>query len=581
MTEQDEFVEAAAAAAAAMPDLLTLGECVGTVPLPPTAYGITAAAAADGSGDRLEVSVRRFPLATAPPEVKALHARLEPLLLFTIDGAQFIDTDDLQWELLLPVARAQDGGCLVLGLTTLFNFFAYPTSCRLRVSQVLVLSPWQGLGLGKALLKLSYDLAKSRRCADLTVEDPTPNLQRVREKLEVEMMRGLPWVVRQARKCLDAVARNETTWPAWNEAESLQGEPDQDQSRLVSPLPPEQQQNQEPKPEAAAEAQGQGAGVIVGGAEGGEGRVETSLRPLLADHAFFAALGTAPPPHQTLPADVHAEAMAAALARWQQRVAAAEAAAAEAKAPVESGGGSSGCDGGGAAAAAAALTPSPPFVNAICAALKIHRGQIRIVWEALLWCEAGALNRPSLRTAVEQFIVQRLESQHFCSMTQAAATKRLVDIPSVKQRGRENENETGEEALPASSRAGAQGAAASGVDGVQENGTVGCFFMYRPVGRATAANDDTGDTSGGDGGSGSTAVVATGRLNLTHVCICVCMRGPVCLHVYVCVCFMSLCVSFSVQHPVSVQLTFPTLAICFLRPLPFFCILQDLTASAL
>lgn len=36
-----------------------------------------------------------------------------------------------------------------MGLTTLFNFYAYPASCRLRISQVLVLSPWQvGSGTG-------------------------------------------------------------------------------------------------------------------------------------------------------------------------------------------------------------------------------------------------------------------------------------------------------------------------------------------------------------------------------------------------------------------------------------------------
>ncbi|GIL67145.1 hypothetical protein Vafri_20587 [Volvox africanus] len=488
---QDEFVETAVAAAAAMPDLLTLGDCVGTVPLPPTAYGITSEAA-DGSGDFLEVSVRRFQVATAPPEVKALHSRLEPLLLFTIDGAQFIDADDPQWELLLPVARAEDGGCLVLGLTSLFNFFAYPTSCRLRVSQVLVLSPWQGLGLGKALLKLSYDLAKSRRCADLTVEDPTPNLQRVREKLEVEMMRGLPWVVRQARKCLDAVARNETTWPEWEEAESLQG-----QSSPGAPKPQPQsqppEQKQETKP-AAAE--------VAGGAEGGETRAGTSVHPLLADHAFFAALGAAPPPNLTLPADVHAEAMAAAVARWQQRIAAAEEAAAVKVGEESCGGGGGegqGCE-AAATTAAAALTPTPSFLNAICAELKMHRGQIRIVWEALLWCEADAVNRPGVRTAVEQLVVQRLESQHFCSVGPAAANKRLVEIPSTDSR-RKREKDKGHEA---------EAAGASGADDAQGNDPAGSFFMYRPVGQVAVDNGS---------GSADTAVVATGRLNLTHVTV--------------------------------------------------------------
>ena len=34
---------------------------------------------------------------------QAVHARLEPLLLFFIDGASLIDADDDKWELLLAV----------------------------------------------------------------------------------------------------------------------------------------------------------------------------------------------------------------------------------------------------------------------------------------------------------------------------------------------------------------------------------------------------------------------------------------------------------------------------------------------
>ncbi|PNH01688.1 Histone acetyltransferase type B catalytic subunit [Tetrabaena socialis] len=215
---------------------------------------------------------------------KALHARLEPLLLFTIDGANFIDDEDPQWELLLPVARAEDGGCMVLGVTTLFNFYAYPASCRLRLSQVLVLGPWQGLGLGKALLRLSYGLATSRGCTDLTVEDPTPNLQRVREKLEVEMMRELGWVVRQAEKVTveDKVARmGELQAERWQQLNSLAAVlggpgPKRQQPQPRQPLQQQQQHVQQqqagggPAPGVLGGAAGGGAGKAVAAAAGGK-----------------------------------------------------------------------------------------------------------------------------------------------------------------------------------------------------------------------------------------------------------------------------------------------------------------------
>ncbi|GLC61744.1 hypothetical protein PLESTB_001798300 [Pleodorina starrii] len=535
---QEEFVTVAAAAAASMPDLLALGDCVGTVQLPPTAYGITAAAAAPAGSAAaegpVEVSVRRFQISTAPPEVKALHTRMEPLLLFTIDGAQFIETDDLQWELMLPVARARDGGCVVMGLTTLFNFFAYPASCRLRVSQVLVLSPWQGLGLGKALLKLSYDLARSRCCADLTVEDPTPNLQRVREKLEVEMLRGLDWVTQQARKCLDAAARGELRWPHWEPlreggAAGAAGGPDQDQGQGGKETTQQQQQQQQQDREGqqAVAAAAAAEDVHVPGQDQGQGQQAPTGHPLLAAHAFFAALGAVPPPHLALPPSVETEATQAAEARWRQRLEKAEDAATAAAAVTEapessaeapsvaaapgpsgaavtvagggSGSGSGSEESGGGGGGGGALAPSSSFVSAISRELKIHKGQIRIVWEALLWCEAGAgaLSRPAVREALEQLISTRLESQHFSSVGRLAASKRLVETNRTTQ------------------------ATAPGADEAEKDVD---FFMYRPAGRQGQGQGQAGGgaaaaaaAAAGESGGADEAAVATGRLNLTQV----------------------------------------------------------------
>ncbi|KAG2448260.1 hypothetical protein HYH02_006844 [Chlamydomonas schloesseri] len=521
-SSKEDFVEQVVRTAASLPDLLTLGECVGTVPVRPSSaaglYGLgtapqqaaaadTPAAAAPHTAHLpLEVSVRRFQLLTAPPEVKALHARLEPLLLFTIDGANFIDGDDPQWELLLPVVRAPDGGCLVLGLTTLFNFWAYPASCRLRVSQVLVLSPWQGLGLGKALLKLSYDLAKSRGCADLTVEDPTPNLQRVREKLEVEMLRRLDWVVAQANKCLDAAARGETTWPACLEPESepQQAEPAKAQDAAAAP-----------EQSAASEGQQQQPGAQQ---QGGEQR-----HSLLSTHAFFGALGVAPPERTSVPSSVLAEATAFAEARWRKRLQEAEAAAASAMAvdgaavsddadatadgavgasgaTAAGSGGAAGPSSSGAAAvpACGALVPSSAFINAITKETKMHRGQVRVVWEALLWSQPGALQRARVKAALEDLISRRLESQHFSSVGRAAAAKRIVECPTVGKDGKTH---------PAAKPSTEDG------EGSEGELLVTNFFMYRPTARESAP----GAASGLDGGAADTGVVATGRLNLTQV----------------------------------------------------------------
>lgn len=160
---------------------------------------VHSAALADGG----ELVVKAFRLASAPDHVKALHARLEPLLLFYVDGANYIEADDPKWELLLAVQRI-NGADVVVGFSTAYHFYAYPDRARLRFSQVLVLPPFQGRGVGGHLLRAAYAIARRSGYLDLTVEDPTPNLQRLREKLELQDLMAAPWVVEAAKERLAA-----------------------------------------------------------------------------------------------------------------------------------------------------------------------------------------------------------------------------------------------------------------------------------------------------------------------------------------------------------------------------------------
>ncbi len=55
------------------------------------------------------------------------------------------------------------------GFCTVFNFFCYPDRVRMRVSQVLVLPPFQRQGIGRALLEAVYALADTHNALDVTV----------------------------------------------------------------------------------------------------------------------------------------------------------------------------------------------------------------------------------------------------------------------------------------------------------------------------------------------------------------------------------------------------------------------------
>ena len=120
-------------------------------------------------GDGQSILVYHSNLSQASETVKKLHARIEPLLLFFIDAASAIDATDSSWEILLVVQRGQDDVVQVVGMSTIYAFYVFPDKERFRLSQALVLPPYQGKGIGTAIIDATYELAKKRNVVDLTV----------------------------------------------------------------------------------------------------------------------------------------------------------------------------------------------------------------------------------------------------------------------------------------------------------------------------------------------------------------------------------------------------------------------------
>lgn len=175
------------------------------------------------------VDVQACMLAGAPEAVKALHARIQNLLTFFIDGASDIDQADPAWELLTAVVRPPAGGPppFVAGMATLNHMWGYPAVTRLRVCQVLALPPAQGKGVGEGLVRAAYALADARRegepaggaaasasastthprpVLDVTYEDPTDEMQVLREKVEAERAAGCAWLAAAADAAAARVA---------------------------------------------------------------------------------------------------------------------------------------------------------------------------------------------------------------------------------------------------------------------------------------------------------------------------------------------------------------------------------------
>ncbi|XP_059160835.1 histone acetyltransferase type B catalytic subunit-like [Physella acuta] len=124
------------------------------------------------------------------PGFREYHARLQSFIKFYIDAASYIDVDDEQWDYFVLFEKYKEDGrqkYAVAGYMTVFNFYAYPSRIRPRISQVLVLPPFQKMGLCAKLIQTFYNMCYSKpEILDITVEDPSENFQRVRDYVDAK-----------------------------------------------------------------------------------------------------------------------------------------------------------------------------------------------------------------------------------------------------------------------------------------------------------------------------------------------------------------------------------------------------------
>ncbi|CAN6174060.1 unnamed protein product [Urochloa humidicola] len=111
-----------------------------------------------------------------------LYSRLVPLVLLLVE-----DIGEHGWEMLLVVKKTTQESVSkfqLLGFAAVHNFYHYPDSTRLRISQILVLPPHQGEGHGLRLLEAINSIAETENIYDVTIEDPSDYLQYVRSSID-------------------------------------------------------------------------------------------------------------------------------------------------------------------------------------------------------------------------------------------------------------------------------------------------------------------------------------------------------------------------------------------------------------
>jgi len=131
---------------------------------------------------------------------RSYHQRLQFWLMFYIDAASFIDIDDDSWRffLLFEKSSAEGGGhkYSVAGYITVYEYYAYGRTKNMkrpRISQMLILPPYQRQGLGANLLNTLYrNYHSDSSVVDITVEDPSDNFIRLRDFVDTQNCLKIP-----------------------------------------------------------------------------------------------------------------------------------------------------------------------------------------------------------------------------------------------------------------------------------------------------------------------------------------------------------------------------------------------------
>ncbi|UZJ53920.1 hypothetical protein CBS101457_003240 [Exobasidium rhododendri] len=128
------------------------------------------------------------------PEFREYHRRMQIFTLLFIEGASYIKEDEGNWEFLVlyEVSKAPQEGVQkyhFVGYTSLYNYWYYPNLTRLRLSQFIVLPPYQGQGHGAELYNQTVRLALERdSVTELTIEDPSEAFDKLRDTNDLKRL---------------------------------------------------------------------------------------------------------------------------------------------------------------------------------------------------------------------------------------------------------------------------------------------------------------------------------------------------------------------------------------------------------
>jgi len=132
------------------------------------------------------------------PGFREYHRRMQILVLLYIEGGSYIEEDDDRWEFVVLFERRKLKSAdentnpysyHFCGYVSLYSFYHYPSSIRLRLSQFIVLPPYQSNGHGSMLYSQIFQYLLTRpEVAELTLEDPSESFEDLRDREDLKLL---------------------------------------------------------------------------------------------------------------------------------------------------------------------------------------------------------------------------------------------------------------------------------------------------------------------------------------------------------------------------------------------------------
>ncbi|KDQ18533.1 hypothetical protein BOTBODRAFT_154460 [Botryobasidium botryosum FD-172 SS1] len=133
----------------------------------------------------------------ATPGFRPYHRKMQVFILLYIEAGSYIQEDEDKWEFMVLYERRRRKDTNrtetyhFVGYSTLYPFYCWPDKVRMRLSQFVILPPFQAKGHGASLYNAIYQYAvQNPLIAELTIEDPSEAFEDLRDKCDLRMLLG-------------------------------------------------------------------------------------------------------------------------------------------------------------------------------------------------------------------------------------------------------------------------------------------------------------------------------------------------------------------------------------------------------